>query len=378
MAIPLWLERAAFKAGMKSQLTYEWLVRPAAYAMSGWDAEQVHDLGIEMLNRYEEVLQDMAPEFCVGPLYTILNSKAIMPFGTAGGMDKNGEALVPLSHVFGFLESGTVTFEPRDGNPRPRIVAANGDIYNAQGLPSRGVVNFLKNVKNYRYSRTGKPVYANITGIPGSRGLDDAYHETDLLLTTLSRNVDGFVWNPSCPNSNDLVQLRSSNTFREYAELFAKRANDKLKLVKISPYEFEDVDARRDALQMADAWMAGGGDGFVAVNTYSVPRDKVPSNEWGHKSAGRSGKFLKPYMLRAVRDMRSAFPKSVIIGVGGIETSGDAYETFAAGADAVEAYTAYAVHGFGALHEMMHGLANRLEREGYEHLEEFKYAKWPK
>src|SRR5271166_6546392 len=45
------------------------------------------------------------------------------PIGLAAGFDKDAEAVEPMLRLgFGFVEVGTVTPRPQDGNPRPRIV----------------------------------------------------------------------------------------------------------------------------------------------------------------------------------------------------------------------------------------------------------------
>lgn len=44
------------------------------------------------------------------------------PLGLAAGFDKHGEAVDGLYRMgFGFVEVGTVTPEPQEGNPKPRV-----------------------------------------------------------------------------------------------------------------------------------------------------------------------------------------------------------------------------------------------------------------
>ena len=44
------------------------------------------------------------------------------PVGLAAGFDKHGEAVDGLFKVgFGFVEVGSVTPQPQDGNPKPRF-----------------------------------------------------------------------------------------------------------------------------------------------------------------------------------------------------------------------------------------------------------------
>lgn len=181
--------------------------------------------------------------------------------------------------------------------------------------------------------------------------------------------ADGFVWNPFSPNTAALAALRTPQEFRRSAELIEKKAPDKLKLVKMGPYEGEQ---KMEWLGLVDAWMNGGGDGVVAVNTYPVPSDIVPSKKWGYGSAGISGSFLKVYRRYAIRDCRQAFPDAVIIATDGIDSGEDAWLTIEAGADALEGYTPYTFHGLGLMLEMADFISEKIYEHGYESLAEYQ------
>lgn len=44
------------------------------------------------------------------------------PIGIAAGFDKQGEGVESLHDIgFGFVEVGSVTPEPQQGNPKPRV-----------------------------------------------------------------------------------------------------------------------------------------------------------------------------------------------------------------------------------------------------------------
>lgn len=62
------------------------------------------------------------------------------PLGLAAGFDKHGEAVDGLYKMgFGFVEVGSVTPEPQEGNPRPRVFRLPEDqaIINRFGLAWR-------------------------------------------------------------------------------------------------------------------------------------------------------------------------------------------------------------------------------------------------
>lgn len=350
-------------------------VRPKLYEKCNGDAETVHEAVLDILNENQWALRLLQPFFRAPEELKIrLNGKEVTPFGTAAGLDKNGDVLTPLSYFFGFQEPGTVVVNPRPGNNRPRVAADSKleDAWNAQGFPGKGLPYFLAKIRKFRETRGYKPtVYASICGLPISEqnAVDVAMQEMDQLLTTLVAYVDGFVWNPYSPHTAALTLLRTPQIFRESAELMKRRASGKLRLIKIGPYT---VDKRNEAFSLINGFMEGGGHGSVDVNTLGFPKEQIPVSNWGYSLGGRSGRFLHDYRMRAIRDMREAFPNAVIVATGGISDGDDAYETSEAGATMLEGYTPYTFHGLGLLPRIEEGVAQRLRQDGYQNLEELQ------
>ena len=72
------------------------------------------------------------------------------PVGLAAGFDKNAEVIGPMLNMgFGFVEVGTVTPRPQEGNPRPRVFRepANEAVINRMGFPNKGFDAFKKNIE---------------------------------------------------------------------------------------------------------------------------------------------------------------------------------------------------------------------------------------
>ena len=143
----------------------------------------------------------------------------------------------------------------------------------------------------------------------------------------------------------------------------------------MGPYD-DDTLKRKEWLSLVNAYLEGGGNGIVAVNTFMVPKEKVPTKNWGYPSAGRSGAFLQEYRQRAIRDARKAFPNITIIATGGIDSVEEAWDAFRAGANAIECYTSYTFHGFGLLIKIAHGIREKLYTLGYMNLKEFQKTKY--
>ncbi len=372
-------ERFLFEQSLHHPWIFSKIIRPRLYERNNNDPEQVHesvlDLAsespqVELLKKNSRLFQP--PE----NLQVSINGRRIVPFGTAAGMDKNGDALLPFSYVFGFQELGTVVVNPRSGNNRPRVAAddESEEMWNAQGFPSKGLQHVLDNVGHFREAMGYGPViYASVCGLPISEdnAVDVSMGEMTTLLNVLKDYVDGFVWNVFSPNTAALTLLRKPEIFRQTSQLMEELAPDHLRLYKAGPYE-DDPGQRRQALALLDAFLEGGGHGVVAVNTKMFPKDQIPVSNWGYQSGGRSGRFLKPYRTRAIRDAREAFPSIIIFATGGISGGDDAYETFEAGANAIEGFTPYTFHGLGLLRRQQTGISQRLWKDGYENLEELQ------
>ena len=64
------------------------------------------------------------------------------PVGLAAGFDKNAEVVIPLLNLgFGFVEAGTVTPLPQEGNDKPRVFRLLEDkaIINHLGFNNKGL-----------------------------------------------------------------------------------------------------------------------------------------------------------------------------------------------------------------------------------------------
>lgn len=74
--------------------------------------------------------------------------------GLAAGFDKNGEAVDGLGKLgFGFIEVGTVTPQPQQGQPRPRLfrLPRSGALINRMGFPNHGAAAVARRLKHRRY-----------------------------------------------------------------------------------------------------------------------------------------------------------------------------------------------------------------------------------
>src|SRR5258706_9166958 len=120
--------------------------------MFGLDAERAHALGIEALKLglISSRTPDLADEFGEIERFGL---KFANPLGVAAGFDKNGVVVNQLSELgFGFVEVGTVTYNPQAGNPKPRLFRLPDDkaLINRLGFNNDGAVAIAERLKKLK------------------------------------------------------------------------------------------------------------------------------------------------------------------------------------------------------------------------------------
>ncbi|MCW2818577.1 MAG: dihydroorotate oxidase [Marmoricola sp.] len=274
--------------------------------------------------------------------------------GLAAGFDKNGVGIDALANLgFGFVEIGTVTGEPQPGNPRPRLARLPADraIVNRMGFNNDGAEAVARRLAERRVHRTGRrpgvPLGINIgktKRVPEEHAILD--HEKSAGL--LAPFADYLVVNVSSPNTPGLRDLQAVDRLEPLLAAVRRRADDVTDhhvplLVKIAP-DLDDADV----LAVADLAVASGLDGIVATNT-TITRDGLASPAAAVEAAGGGGLSGPPVRARAtevVRLLRERVgPDLVLVGAGGVSSVEDAVERLEAGADLLQAYTAFVYEG---------------------------------
>ncbi len=285
--------------------------------------------------------------------------------GLAAGFDKNAVGVDALAGLgFGFVEIGTVTGEPQPGNPRPRLARLPRDraIVNRMGFNNDGAEVVARRLaararrglgpstgpgQAERDHRTGVPLGVNIGKtkvVPEDAAVADYEKSTGLLAPF----ADYLVVNVSSPNTPGLRDLQAVEKLEPLLRAVRRRADEAADrhvplLVKIAP----DLD-EEDVLAVADLVSALDLDGVVATNT-TIARAGLSSSPGQVEAAGAGGLSGPPLRRRAtevVRLLRGRLgPAPTIIGVGGIDSAEAARERLEAGADLLQAYTAFVYDG---------------------------------
>jgi dihydroorotate dehydrogenase len=135
---------------------YEKLIRPILFNIS---PETAHEFGIEALKigLSAKFAQDfIAKRFAGSESFGALERfglKFKSPLGIAAGFDKNGVVVNQLAALgFGFVEVGTVTFNPQKGNPKPRLFRLPEDkaLINRLGFNNEGTPRIVERLKKIK------------------------------------------------------------------------------------------------------------------------------------------------------------------------------------------------------------------------------------
>jgi len=263
------------------------------------------------------------------------------PVGLAAGFDKDAKLYNELSNFgFGFIEIGTLTPKPQEGNPKKRLFRLKEDsaIINRMGFNNGGVVEAVERLKRNKGVLIGGNIGKNKL-TPNENAVEDY----KICFETLFDYVDYFVVNVSSPNTPNLRALQDkeplTNLLKALQVLNFQKPKTKPILLKIAP----DL-ADEQLLDIIDIVAITKIDGVISTNT-TISRDGLNSDNKS-EIGGLSGKPLTKRSTEVIRFLAEKSNKAfTIIGVGGIHSAEDALEKLEAGADLLQLYTGFIYEG---------------------------------
>ena len=280
------------------------------------------------------------------------------PIATASGCSGYGEELAVFYDIgaLGAIVTKSVTREPREGHPPPRLVETRAGMLNAIGLANVGVEAFLAE-KLPALAKYDVPVIVNVAG-----STLEEYVEVARALD-VSAGVAGIELNVSCPNvkQGGMEFGVEPAVLRGLVEAVRRVVGRATLLVKLSP-NVTDIAAT------ARAAVDGGADALSLINTLRG----LAIDPWtgrprlSNVTGGLSGPAIKPvavYLVRRVWE-EVAGPRGVgVLGLGGVQFVEDVVEFLRAGATAVAVGTANFVNPETGKN-LVEGLGEALERLG--------------
>jgi dihydroorotate dehydrogenase len=269
-----------------------------------------------------------------------------------------------LGFGFGFVEAGTLTPRPQEGNPRPRVFRLPAD----QGVINRlGFNNGGHAAAEARLTaRRGRANPSAILGINIGANKDSADRAADYVagVKAFAPYASYFTVNISSPNTPGLRDLQQAAALDD---LLARviEARDGASgprrpvVLKIAPdVTLAELD---DIVRVARARAI---DGMIVGNT-TISRPATLRDARVTEAGGLSGQPLFPLATRMLAEtflrVEGAFP---LIAAGGISSAETAWQKIRAGATLMQLYSALVYHGPELVGVIKQGLVAKLTTEG--------------
>lgn len=286
------------------------------------------------------------------------NNPLVMPSGILQEVSAHYQA---EKNGLGGVTTKSMTMEPREGNPLPRVIKYEHGILNSVGLRNpgikKGVGEWAKFIKE-----TKIPVIASVFAVK----IADFVYLAEAVEKIHPEMIE---LNLSCPNTVDeLGQPLGMGVDSTAAAVKAVRKALKKEtkiLAKLSP-NVNNIG------EVAKAAEGAGADAISAINTAGpgmVIDIKTRKPLLGNIVGGRSGPGIRPLAVRCVWDIYNSI-KLPILGMGGVETAKDVVEMMLAGATLVGVGSAWYRHGFGIYEKIKKDLIKYMEDNKIKNLQE--------
>ena len=284
----------------------------------------------------------------------IFNKTFLNPVGIAAGFDKNATIFRGVALLgAGYYEVGSVTPKPQSGNIKPRLFRhiEEESIENSMGFNNDGMLKVCSRIRsNYPFAL---PIGINIGKNKNSK---NALKDYELLINTFSEYCDYIVINVSSPNTPNLRDLQEESFIKDIFRV-SKDLSSKPILLKLSP----DLDKAK-VLSLSSTAVSYGASGIILTNTttdYSLLKNPK-------SIGGVSGKVLadKSYeLLKFVA--KDLFTETILISVGGISSSKEAYKRLRMGASLIQVYSSLIFKGPSFIRGINEDLINYIRNDGY-------------
>jgi len=253
--------------------------------------------------------------------------------------------------ILGAYVSKTITLDPKEGNPPPRLFETEAGLLNSIGLQNPGLESFLSADLPELRAKLRIPLIVSFSG-----GTEDEFCR---ILETLEtgEGIDGYEVNVSCPNvDNEGIAFGADPDIVHSLTQKLAAITDRELIIKLSPNV-------ANICQIALAAEEGGATSLSLINTlYGMAIDPDTGiSRISQKVCGYSGKGIKPVAL-ALTYKTAQSVKIPILSMGGICSWRDALEFFYAGASAVAVGSAFFTDPLAA-ENIVKGLKKHLEEK---------------
>ncbi len=302
------------------------------------------------------------------------------PVGLSAGFDYNVQLTKIMGDVgFAFMSGGTVTFQPYEGNPRPRLarLPKSKSLLVNKGFKSAGLPAVLKNISFTQYYPAQVGISIGATNSPfvcdPDAQVKDILESFRYLMQHETRDQFAyFELNISCPNVAGSGVLADPEVLDFLLKRIREIIGDKTLFVKFQA-EIDWEEAR----ELVRIMIHHKVDAIIVANllkkksNYAFDKEEIQrviEHEWKGNFSGKPvEKFSNDLISNIYREFGDAIK---IIGVGGIFSAEDAYEKIKRGASLVQLITGMIFEGPQLIGDMNRKLVQLLKRDGYENIQE--------
>ena len=345
------------------------------------DAEKIHDRAIRLSHFYGSIapLRSVLAACCAVHDERLRCEVAGIhfsnPIGLAAGYDKNGKAVPMMAALgFGFVEIGSISADPSDGNPCPRLWRLPEDraICVHYGLPNDGAAVVAERLAGNHFS---VPLGINI--VKTNRGscvpsdCDDTVFDDYVRSVSKLKDTGSYLnLNLSCPNTEMgrdffAVPGNTSRLLERLADLDIRCPV----FLKISPVG--GVAAIEQLLEEVEPFS------FISGFMFNLPPGKpeglkTPHYVWDSLPGAVAGVPSRNVLDACLRELYQRMDRTrySIMASGGVFNAEDAYQKFRLGAALVQLMTGMIYEGPSLVARINRGLCQLIERDGFNSIAE--------
>lgn len=292
------------------------------------------------------------------------------PVGLTAGFDKDGLLTDIIPEVgFGFMEIGSVTGKPCEGNKPPRLwrLPKSEALVVYYGLKNEGCFVIKERLKNKTY-RIPLGVSVAKTNCKETVDVKNGIEDYCQAMNAFLDIADYITINISCPNAfggepftkPELLEqlLCATDAFNPKQPVFLKMPVD---------LSFDEID------RLADVALKHNIQGFILSNL-TKRRDRKEIKAEDGMPTLKGGISGKPVFYASNELIKHVYKRNgdhlILIGTGGIFSAEDAYEKILCGASLVQLATGMIFRGPQLIGEINKGLVRLLKRDGYKSIKE--------
>jgi dihydroorotate dehydrogenase len=290
------------------------------------------------------------------------------PVGLGAGFDKNAQITSILPAVgFGFAEVGSITGEPCEGNPRPRLwrLKKSKSIVIYYGLKNDGCEKISARLAKKRFRI---PIGTSVAKTNCKETVETDAGVADYVKVYRSfADIGSYTTiNISCPNAFGGEPFTDPAKLEKLLKETDKITTKKPVFLKISP----DLD-KKEIDKIIEVSGKHRVDGFICSNLTKKRDNPKIIDEKVPEKGGMSGKVLDELADDLISYVyKKTKGKCVIIASGGVFNAEDAYRKIKLGATLVQVVTGMIFEGPQTISQINQGLVKLLEKDGFVNISE--------